>query len=134
GFNPVRARGLAGAEPFNNQYGIMILSPTCAGGTTPTFSASSNVDLHVTGGSIWVNATCSTAVSGFTGTDFTLASPYALDIVGGSTDTFPSGVNSVVTGLTSQADPFAGYPVPDGKSYDGVHNLLTDPANITGTS
>lgn len=132
-FNPVRARGVAGAEPFNNQYAIMVLSPTCAGGTTPTFTASNNVDLHVTGGSIWVNASCSTAVSGFTGTDFTLASPYVLDIVGGSTDTFPPGVTAV-TGLVSQPDPFAGFPVPDGKSYDGVHTLPTDPANITGTS
>src|SRR5207247_9319217 len=132
GFNPVRARGLAGAEPFNNQYGIMILSPTCAGGTTPTFSASSNVDLHVTGGSIWVNATCSTAVSGFTGTDFTLASPYALDIVGGSTDSFPAGVTAV-TGLVSQPDPFAGFPVPDGQMLESVVNLLTDTSTITGT-
>ena len=133
-FNPVRARGVAGAEPFNNQYAIMILSPTCAGGTTPTLSASSNVDLHVTGGSIWVNASCSTAVSGFTGTDFTVPSPYALDIVGGSTDTFPVTVNSVVKNLTAQPDPFAGFPVPDGKSYNGVDTLSLDPANIAGTS
>ena len=133
-FNPVRARGVAGAEPFNNQYAIMVLSPTCAGGTTPTFSASNNVDLHVTGGSVWVNASCSTAVSGFTGTDFTLPSPYALDIVGGSSDTFPATVNQVNKNLVAQPDPFAGFPVPDGKSYDGVHNLITDPANIAGTS
>jgi len=133
-FNPVRARGVAGAEPFNNQYAIMVLSPTCSGGSTPTLSASSNVDLHVTGGSIWVNASCSTAVSGFTGTDFTLPSPYSLDIVGGSSDTFPATVNSVVKNLVAQPDPFAGFPVPDGKSYDGVHNLITDPANIAGTT
>jgi len=133
-FNPVRARGVAGAEPFNNQYAIMILSPTCAGGTTPTFTGGSNVDLHVTGSGVLVNASCATAVSGFTGTDFTLAAPYALDIVGNSTDTFPSTVYQVNRGALAQPDPFAGYPVPDGKSYDGVHNLPTDPANIAGTT
>ena len=133
-FNPVRARGVAGAEPFNNQYAIMVLSPTCAGGSTPTMTASSNVDLHVTGSGIFVNASCSTAVSGFTGTDFTLASPYSLDIVGGSSDTFPAGVNQVRRGVSSQPDPFAGYPIPDGKSYDGVHTLPTDPARIGGTT
>lgn len=133
-FNPVRARGVSGAEPFNNSYGIMVLSPTCAGGTTSTFTASSNVDLHVTGGSVWVNASCSTAVSGFTGTDFTLPSPYSLNIVGNSTDTFPATVAQVNHGLVAQPDPFAGYPIPDGKSYDGVHTLPTDPARISGTT
>lgn len=133
-FNPVRARGVAGAEPFNNQYAIMVLSPTCAGGTTATLSASSNVNLHVTGGSVWVNASCATAVSGFTGTDFTLPSPYALNIVGNSSDTFPATVNQVNRGLVAQPDPFAGYPIPDGKSYDGVHTLPTDPARISGTN
>jgi Flp pilus assembly protein TadG len=129
-FNPVRARGVAGAEPFNNQFAIMILSPTCASGVTPTFSASSNVDLHVTGSGVFVNASCSTAVSGFTGTDFTLAAPYALEIVGNSSDTFPAGVNQVNRGVPAQPDPFAGYPVPDGKSYNGVDLLQTDPAYI----
>ena len=133
-FNSVRARGVAGAEPFNNQYAIMVLSPACAGGTTPTFSASSNVDLHVHGSGVFVNASCSTAVSGFSGTDFTLDSPYSLDIVGGSNDTFPATVNKVNKGVPAQPDPFAGYPVPDGKSYDGVHTLPTDPANIATTN
>lgn len=131
-FNPVRARGVSGSEPFNNQYAIMILSPTCAGGSTPAFTASSNVDLHVTGSGIFVNASCSTAVSGFTGTDFTLAAPYALDIVGNSADTFPAGVNQVNHGVQAQPDPFAGYPVPDGKSYNGTSNLQTNPAYIGG--
>lgn len=133
-FNPVRARGVAGAEPFNNQYAIMVLSPTCAGGTTPTFSASSNVNLHVHGSGVFVNASCSTAVSGFSGTDFVLDSPYALDIVGGSNDTFPATVNKVNKAVPAQPDPFAGYPVPDGKSYDGVHTLPTDPPNIATTN
>ena len=131
-FNPVRARGVAGAEPFNNQYAIMVLSPTCAGGTTPTFTASSNVDLHITGSGVFVDATCSTAVSGFAGTNFTVASPYSLDIVGGSTDTFPSGVYKVNKGVPAQPDPFAGFPVPDGHSYNGVDLLATDPPYIGG--
>jgi Flp pilus assembly protein TadG len=133
-FNPVHARGVAGAEPFNNQYAIMVLSPTCAGGTTPTFTASSNVDLHVTGSGVFVNASCATAVSGFTGTDFTVAAPYSLDIVGSSSDTFPAGVNQVNRGVTAQPDPFAGYPIPDGKSYNTTSNLPTDPARIAGTT
>ncbi|MDP9321251.1 MAG: pilus assembly protein TadG-related protein [Chloroflexota bacterium] len=133
-FNPVRARGVAGAEPFNNQYAIMVLSPTCAGSTTPTFTASSNVDLHVTGSGVFVNASCGTAVSGFTGTDFTVAAPYSLDIVGSSSDTFPAGVNQVNRGVTAQPDPFAGYPIPDGKSYNTTSNLPTDPARIAGTT
>ena len=133
-FNPVRARGVAGAEPFNNQYAIMVLSPTCAGGSTPTLTGSSNVDLHVHGSGVFVNASCSTAVSGFTGRDFTLDSPYSLDIVGNSSDTFPASVNAVNRGAATLPDPFAGYPVPDGKSYDGVNSLPTDPARIAGTT
>ena len=133
-FNPVRARGVAGAEPFNNQYAIMVLSPTCTGGTTATFTASSQVNLSVHGSGVFVNASCSTAVSGFTGTNFTLDSPYSLDIVGGSNDTFPATVNKVNKGVPAQPDPFAGYPIPDGKSYDGVHTLPTDPPNIAGTT
>jgi hypothetical protein len=133
-FNPVRARGVAGAEPFNNQYAIMALSPTCAGGTTPAFSASSNVNLHITGGSVWVNASCSTAVAGFSGTDFTIPAPYSLNIAGSSSDTFPAGVAQVNRNLSSQPDPFAGFPVPDGKSYNGTSNLPTDPAQIAGTT
>ena len=133
-FNPVRARGVAGAEPFNSGYAIMVLSPTCAGGSTATLSASSNVDLHVHGGGIFVNGSCSTAVSGFSGTDFTLDSPYYLDIVGSSSDTFPAGVNGVRTGQPAQPDPFAGYPVPDGKSYNGTSSLPTNPALIAGTT
>ena len=132
-FNPVRARGVSGAEPFNNQYAIMALSPVCLGGAA-TFTASSNVNLHITGSGVFVNASCSTAVSGFTGTDFTLPSPYALDIVGGSNDTFPSTVNQVNRGVAAQPDPFAGYPIPDGKSYNGVNNLPTNPANIPGST
>ncbi|MEP7003554.1 MAG: pilus assembly protein TadG-related protein [Chloroflexota bacterium] len=133
-FNPVRARGVAGAEPFNSTYAIMILSPTCAGGSTPTFTASSNVNLHVTGGSVFVNASCSTAVSGFSGTDFTLPSPYSLQIVGNSSDTFPATVATVTRGVAALPDPFSGYPIPDGKSYNGVNNLPTDPARIAGST
>lgn len=133
-FNPVRARGVAGSEPFNNQYAIMVLSPTCAGGTTATFSASSNVNLHITGGSVWVNASCSTSVAGFGGTDFTIPSPYSLNMAGNSADVFPAGVNQVNRNLASQPDPFAGFPVPDGKSYNGITNLPTDPARIPGTT
>jgi len=54
--------------------------------------------------------------------------------VGGTTgDAFPAGV-TVHTGVTAVADPFAGYPKPDGKSYTGTSNLPTNPAHIAGTN
>lgn len=133
-FNPVQARGVAGAEAYNNQHAIMVLDPTCPGGSTATLTASANVTLHVNGGDIWVNANCSTATSGFTtSSNFTLPSPYALNIVGNTSDSFPPSV-AVNKGVTALPDPFAGFPIPDGKSYDGVHSLPTDPAHIAGTT
>jgi len=35
---------------------------------------------------------------------------------------------------TAVADPFAGYPKPDGRSYNGVNTLPTNPAQIGGTT
>jgi hypothetical protein len=62
---------------------------------------------------------------------------YTFDTVGGTTgDTFPAGI-TVNTGATVAADPYAGYPKPDGKSYIGGLNppaLPTNPALISGTN
>jgi uncharacterized membrane protein len=53
-FNPVRARGVAGAEPLQNNYALMALN---RGNVAGAFNASSNADLHLTGGGILVNST-----------------------------------------------------------------------------
>ena len=54
--------------------------------------------------------------------------------VGGTTgNTFPAGITTH-TGVTIAADPYAGYPKPDGKSYNGVNTLPTNPARISGTT
>jgi hypothetical protein len=108
--NPVTARGVAGAESFNNGYAIMSLDSSCTAGA---ITVSSNENIHVSGGGIVVNSCSASAVSGFSsGQDFTVASPYALNVVGGTTgNTFPGGV-AVNTGAAVVADPFAGYPKP----------------------
>jgi len=140
-FNPVRARGVAGAEALNNGYPIIALSTSCAG---PAITTSPNENIHVSGGGIVSNSCNTSSVSGFTsGQDLQIcATPpapctpnsYTFATVGGTTgDTFPAGV-TVQTGITAVADPFSGYPKPDGKSYNGVNTLPTNPAHIAGTN
>jgi putative Flp pilus-assembly TadE/G-like protein len=140
-FNPVRARGVAGAEAANNGYPIMALGTSCA---APGITVSPNLNLEVYGGGIISNSCNTTSVYGFTsGQDLQICalapapcSPnaYTFDTVGGTTgDTFPAGV-TVHTGAAIAADPYAGYPKPDGKSYNGVSTLPTNPALISGTN
>jgi Flp pilus assembly protein TadG len=140
-FNPVRARGVAGAEPANNGYPIMALSTSCAG---PALTVSPNEDIHVYGGGIISNSCNASAVTGFdSGQDLQICAlppasctpnTFTFTTVGGVTaNTFPAGV-TVSTGQTAVPDPYAGYPKPDGKSYNGVSTLPTDPAKIGGTN
>ncbi|HEV2250124.1 MAG TPA: pilus assembly protein TadG-related protein [Candidatus Limnocylindria bacterium] len=140
-FNPVRARGVAGSESLNNAYAIMALGASCA---TAGITVSPNENIHVYGGGILSNSCSTSAVSGFSSSQdlkicATLPAPctpngYALSVVGGTTgNTFPAGV-TVSTGITAVADPFAGYPKPDGKSYNGLSTLPTNPAKIGGTN
>lgn len=140
-FNPVRARGVAGAEAANNGYPIMALGTSCA---APGITVSPNLDLEVYGGGIISNSCNATSVYGFTaGQVVTICAlapapcspnPYTFDTVGGTVgDVFPAGV-TVHTGVAVAADPYAGYPKPDGKSYNGVNTLPTDPALISGTN
>ena len=140
-FNPVRARGVAGSESLNNGYPIMALGTGCS---TPGLTVSSNEDIHVYGGGIVTNSCATSAVTGFgSGQDLQIcASPpaactpnsYTFAVVGGTTgNSFPAGV-TVQTGTTAVADPFAGYPKPDGRSYNGVNNLPTNPGVIGGTT
>ena len=140
-FNPVRARGVAGAEGLNNGFPIMALGTGCG---TPGITVSSNQNIHLYGGSLSSNSCAGSAVTGFSsGQDLQIcASPpaactpnsYSFQTVGGTTgNSFPAGV-TVTTGVTAKADPFAGFPKPDGHSYNGVNVLPTNPANIGGTS
>jgi Flp pilus assembly protein TadG len=140
-FNPVRARGVAGAEPANNGYPIMALSTSCAG---PALTVSPNENIHVYGGGIISNSCNTSAVGGFdSGQDLRICAlppasctpnTFTFTTVGGVTgNTFPAGV-TVSTGQTAVPDPYAGYPKPDGKSYNGVSTLPTDPAKIGGTN
>ena len=63
-FNPVRARGVAGAEPLNNGYAIIQLDTACTSGA---LGVQNNVDIHLTGGGILVNSCSSTSVTGVNG-------------------------------------------------------------------
>jgi Flp pilus assembly protein TadG len=140
-FNPVRARGVAGAEAANNGFPIMALSTSCAG---PALTVSPNEDVHVYGGGIVSNSCNTSAVGGFSsGQDLQICAlppaactpnSFYLQTTGGTTgDTFPAGT-VVHTGQTAVPDPFAGFPKPDGKSYNGVTSLPTNPAHIAGTN
>ena len=110
-FNPVRARGVAGSEPLQNGYAIMALD---RGNTCDAFEASPNGDLHLTGGGILVNSTCSTAASNDqnTASRFTIQSPYPLDVNGGATGHWADLGIPVNPGHNQIPDPFAGFPKP----------------------
>ena len=140
-FNPVRARGVAGSEALNNGYPIMSLGTSCG---TPGLTVSSNEDIHVYGGGIVTNSCAAAGVTGFSsGQDLQICAtppaactpnPYKFAVVGGTSgSSFPAGV-TVQTGTTAVADPFAGYPKPDGRSYNGVNTLPTNPGQISGTT
>ncbi|HTJ60582.1 MAG TPA: pilus assembly protein TadG-related protein [Candidatus Saccharimonadales bacterium] len=133
-FNPVRARGVAGAEPLNNGYALIALDSACTAGA---LDVEDNINLHLTGGGILVNSCSSQAVDGMESVDDITVNPSTrgLDIVGTATgSTFPPGL-VVNTRVPVQADPFAGTPEPtDLKSYNGLDNLPTDPGVIPGTT
>ena len=142
-FNPVRARGVAGAEPLNNGYALIALAADCGGNPTP-LSVAPNVDIHLTGGGILTDSCSNASVTGVSnGSDITIcATPPApclptsstVDMVGNAAVTWPGSL-TVRSGVPIQPDPFAGAPKPTNlKSYNGINNLPTDPANIGGTS
>ena len=136
-FNSVRAFGVAGAESLNNGYAIMSLDTACTDGA---FTTALNENVHLYGGGLLVNSCSTTAVSGMTSAqDFTICNlpptactpnSYAVDIVGAATgSTFPAGI-TVNTAVAPKADPFAGYPRPNGLSYNGTAVLPTNPGPI----
>ena len=117
-FNPVTARGVAGAETYNNGYALIALDATC---TANTVQVQPNMNIHLYGGGMLVNSCSSTALNGFTsGQDFQICplagcppqGAFPVDVVGGvAGQTFPIGLN-VNTGIAPLPDPFGGYPKP----------------------
>lgn len=122
--NFIRVRGVAGAEPLNNEYAIMALDR----GNTPTaFYADNNADIHLTGGGILVNSTSNTAAVNqqTTASRFTISpSTEGVDISGNSSSTWPAGITTA-TAQPQQADPFGSFPTP--VTYD------CDPDYVPGT-
>lgn len=140
-FNPVRALGIAGAEPLNSGYAIIQLDTACTPGAV---GVQNNVDIHLTGGGLLVNSCSSTSVTGVgSSSDITVCAtppapctpnPYSVDLVGGASVTWPAGL-TVHTAVPVQPDPFAGTAMPINlKSYDGIHDLPTNPAAVPGTT
>jgi Flp pilus assembly protein TadG len=141
-FNPVRARGVAGAESFNNGYALMALDQTCYAGA---LALSPNENVHLTGGGALINSCNSTAVTGVgQSQDFRInPAGFSVDIVGNVGGTFPAGI-TVNTGIAPVADPFAGYPKPSvsglpvnppivsGTAYAGVYTTTLDGVDLCG--
>ncbi len=147
-FNPVRARGVGGAEPLNNGYAIIQLDASCIPGAV---GVETNVDVHLTGGGILVNSCSSTSVTGVDDnsriticatTGPCTPNPYGVDLVGGANVTWPSNLTVHAT-VPVQPDPFAGTPKPTTidvngtiyiKSYNGIDNLPLNPGPVPGTT
>jgi Flp pilus assembly protein TadG len=110
-FNPVTARGVAGAENINSGYAIMALDrgPTCS-----AFNTGPQGDLHLNGGGILVNSSCATAATNSQGTPsrFTIQNPYGLDVNGNATGSWAADGIPVVAGHNQMPDPFANFPTP----------------------
>ena len=117
-FNPVTARGVAGAETYNNGYALIALDSTC---TANTVTVAPNMNIHLYGGGMLVNSCSSTAMSGFTaGQDIQICplagcpanGAFPIDVVGGTSGQFFPAAIPVNTGIAPLPDPFAGYPKP----------------------
>jgi Flp pilus assembly protein TadG len=110
-FNPVRARGVAGSEPLNNGYAVMALD---RGNTDRGFWTGSNGSVDLNGGGILVNSTSGNAsendVCPAGNPDFSVESPYSLDVTGSATGCW--GSIPVNMGHSPVPDPFAGFPKP----------------------
>jgi hypothetical protein len=110
-FNPVRARGVAGAEPLNNAYAIMALNR----GNIPDAFLTNNNNAHValTGGGILVNSTASGAAENNTNDISILpVGTYSVDVRGTATGTWPMSI-TVNQGHIQEPDPFAGWDRPN---------------------
>jgi len=116
--NPVTARGVAGAESYNNGYALIALDTACTPGAVQVMP---NMDIHLYGGGMLVNSCAPDSMSGFTaGQDFRICpvagcganGAFPVDVVGGASGQFFPGALTLNTGVAPLADPFAGYPKP----------------------
>jgi Flp pilus assembly protein TadG len=109
--NPVRARGVAGAENLNGGYAIMALN---RGPVPAAFWAGPNADMRLTGGGILVNSTDSGAAQNQQNdpSRFRVDTPYGLDVNGGATGYWAADGVPVNAGHNQVPDPFAGFPTP----------------------
>jgi hypothetical protein len=129
-FNPVRARGVAGAENLQSGYAIMALDPN---NTQYALWAQSGADVHVNGGGILVNSGASDAARNDQNVPsrFTVQSPYALDVHGQAVG-YWSQDNVPVNGSHPQVDdPFALFPKPD---ITGMTVYTSLPAPVGGVT
>ena len=142
-FNPVRARGVAGAESFNNGYALMALDQSCTDGS---LALSPNEDIHLNGGGALINSCSASAVNGADPSqDFTITpSTLSVDVVGGVAGSFPGSIH-VNTGIAPVPDPFAGVyakpstsglpvdpPFVSGVAYAGVYTSTLNGVNLCG--
>jgi Flp pilus assembly protein TadG len=114
-FNPVRARGVAGAENLNTGYAVMALD---RGNTDRGFWAGANAQIDINGGGILVNSKSADAAESDVcppdDANLSIEAPYTLDVTGAAsgcwgTITPPVPVNA---GHPPVADPFSGFPKP----------------------
>jgi hypothetical protein len=112
--NPVRARGVAGAEPMNSGYAIIALD---RGNTPSAFYADNNADINIAGGGILVNSSSATAVvNNQTSCSKFIMTGGTVDIDGHTSSSFPSGCTpsfpAVNQAVPQKPDPFALFPKP----------------------
>jgi Flp pilus assembly protein TadG len=132
-FNPVRARGVAGAENLNSGYAVMALD---RGNTDRGWWSGSNAEVDINGGGILVNSRSGSAAENDVcppTSDFSVEPPYTLDVVGAATGcwgtlTPPVPVNA---GHSPVADPFAGFPKP---SVTGMTVYTSLPSPVGGVT
>jgi Flp pilus assembly protein TadG len=142
-FNPVRARGVAGAESFNNGYALMALDQSCTDGG---LALSPNENIHLVGGGALINSCGANAVTGAeVGQDFTISpAGFSVDVVGRVGGAFPPGI-TVNTGIAPLPDPLAGVyakpsvsglpvdpPFVGGVAYSGVYTTTLDSVDLCG--
>jgi Flp pilus assembly protein TadG len=116
-FNPVRARGVAGAEPLNNGYAIMSLD---RGASCDAFYTDLGGSVNLYGGGILVNSTCASyAATNRQGNAgpcanncFYVQPPYPLDVNGNAQGHWADLGITVNSGHNQVPDPFAGFPKP----------------------
>ena len=110
-FNPVRARGVAGAENVNSGYAVMALD---RGNTTKAFWAQSNADVHLNGGGILVNSIAANAAENDQNNSgrFTVQNPYGLDVAGGVSGSWVGDGIPYTAGHNQMPDPFGNFITP----------------------